>query len=111
MSVNRAVFKPGRVTLPEDAQGADLPSNQRPYDGASDADRHAAERAQRVANQARNAPRTPPELQPKAAVLDTRGIPFETALTFLKLGYRAQRAGWNGKGMWIAVQVPDDARK
>lgn len=28
---------------------------------------------------------------------------FSTALNFLKLGARVGRAGWNGKGMWIAI--------
>ena len=32
---------------------------------------------------------------------------FSDALRLLKTGGRLQRVGWNGKGMWIAVQVPD----
>lgn len=32
---------------------------------------------------------------------------FGTAIEFLKKGRRAFRTGWNGKGMWIALQMPD----
>lgn len=32
---------------------------------------------------------------------------FGTALSMLKQGARVARFGWNGKGMWIALQVPD----
>jgi hypothetical protein len=35
------------------------------------------------------------------------GFNFGVALTELKNGQRVARAGWNGKGMWIALQVPD----
>ena len=29
------------------------------------------------------------------------------ALTELRAGRRVRRKGWNGKGMWLALQVPD----
>lgn len=32
---------------------------------------------------------------------------FGEALDALKRGERVQRAGWNGKGMWLGLQVPD----
>lgn len=32
---------------------------------------------------------------------------FGQALEMLKDGERVCRAGWNGKGMWIALQRPD----
>lgn len=32
---------------------------------------------------------------------------FSWALTKLKAGLKVARSGWNGKGMWIALQVPD----
>ena len=32
---------------------------------------------------------------------------FGEALKALKAGKKAARAGWNGKGMWIQLQVPD----
>ena len=33
---------------------------------------------------------------------------FSGALIALKNGYRLARTGWNGKGMWIALQTPDE---
>lgn len=32
---------------------------------------------------------------------------FGVALTQLKSGFKVARAGWNGKGMWLALQRPD----
>jgi hypothetical protein len=32
---------------------------------------------------------------------------FGEVLVQLKKGQRATRNGWNGKGMWIELQVPD----
>lgn len=32
---------------------------------------------------------------------------FGDALVALKRGAKVQRAGWNGKGMHVALQVPD----
>ena len=36
---------------------------------------------------------------------------FDGALRLLKEGARVARSGWNGKGMWIALQVPDEHSK
>lgn len=36
---------------------------------------------------------------------------FEFALKALKSGNKVERSGWNGKGMWIALQIPDDDSK
>ena len=36
---------------------------------------------------------------------------FERALHALKSGERVARSGWNGKGMWISIQVPDEKSK
>lgn len=36
---------------------------------------------------------------------------FSTALEMLKDGYRVTRAGWNGSGMWVALQKPDENSK
>ena len=33
---------------------------------------------------------------------------FSEALLCVKDGESVQREGWNGKGMWIALQVPDE---
>jgi hypothetical protein len=32
---------------------------------------------------------------------------FGWALAMLRSGEHVCRAGWNGKGMWLALQVPD----
>jgi hypothetical protein len=32
---------------------------------------------------------------------------FGVALNELKSGRKVAREGWNGKGMWLALQVPD----
>ena len=32
---------------------------------------------------------------------------FGQALSGLKAGGKAQREGWNGKGLWLELQVPD----
>jgi hypothetical protein len=37
--------------------------------------------------------------------------PFEVALNRVKAGMRQQRKGWNGKGMYIEMQVPDEHSK
>ena len=36
---------------------------------------------------------------------------FGQALEQLKAGGRVSRSGWNGKGMWIQLQVPDPDSK
>ena len=33
------------------------------------------------------------------------------ALSNLKTGRKVRREGWNGKGMWLALQVPDEHSK
>ena len=37
----------------------------------------------------------------------TKGMSFGHALEAVKRGYRVARKGWNGKGMWLTLQVPD----
>lgn len=37
--------------------------------------------------------------------------PFSVALHWLKEGKRVCRSGWNGKGMWIELQLPDTYSK
>lgn len=32
---------------------------------------------------------------------------FGQAIEALKEGKKVQRIGWNGKGMWLALQIPD----
>lgn len=36
---------------------------------------------------------------------------FSEALDAMHRGKRVQRNGWNGKGMWIAIQHPDAGSK
>ena len=36
---------------------------------------------------------------------------FGQAIEGLKQGKRVSRSGWNGKGMWLALQVPDSNSK
>ncbi len=36
---------------------------------------------------------------------------FSWALSKLKDGYRVFRDGWNGKGMWLKIQRPDEGSK
>lgn len=36
---------------------------------------------------------------------------FSAALRELKLGNRIARMGWNGRGMWLGLQTPDDKSK
>jgi len=36
---------------------------------------------------------------------------FGDAISALKQGKRVSRAGWNGKGMWLELQVPDTHSK
>lgn len=33
---------------------------------------------------------------------------FSEALTLAKTGARISRVGWNGAGMWVALQTPDE---
>ncbi len=36
---------------------------------------------------------------------------FGDALRFLKAGNKVARDGWNGKGLWLELQWPDDGSK
>lgn len=38
-------------------------------------------------------------------------LTFGDAITALKQGKRVQRAGWNGKGMYLELQRPDENSK
>lgn len=41
----------------------------------------------------------------------TSAMTFGDAVHMLKLGKRVARAGWNGKGLWLELQVPDAGSK
>ena len=36
---------------------------------------------------------------------------FGDAIGMMKIGEKVHRVGWNGKGQWIALQVPDKHSK
>lgn len=36
---------------------------------------------------------------------------FEQILPAIKRGFKATRTGWNGKGLWVAAQYPDEGSK
>lgn len=36
-----------------------------------------------------------------------KNICFGDAISALKAGRKVTRAGWNGKGLWLELQVPD----
>ncbi len=40
-----------------------------------------------------------------------QSLTFGDALHYLKLGFTVARSGWNGKGMWVAMQRPDEHSK
>jgi hypothetical protein len=52
-----------------------------------------------------------PKEQADNAYRQTDGMSFGLAIEALKKGLRVARAGWNGKGMWLELQRPDDNSK
>lgn len=42
------------------------------------------------------------------ATIETKDMDFGGALQALREGKRVARSGWNGKGMWLALQAPDE---
>lgn len=74
------------------------------------ADRHtlAAHRAARnlpLATTYQEQLETPPATPIEAQKTD---ISFWVAGTFIEAGYQAARAGWNGKGMFVALHTSDE---
>lgn len=43
--------------------------------------------------------------------LKTTGLTFGTAIEYLKLGRKVARKGWNGRRMFLELQVPDENSK
>ena len=41
----------------------------------------------------------------------TSRLTFGDALEALKIGHKARRRGWNGKGIYIELQLPDEHSK
>ncbi|WDZ77936.1 DUF2829 domain-containing protein [Ensifer adhaerens] len=52
-----------------------------------------------------------PKAQFDAAYQPTGAMSFGHALAALKAGERVARAGWNGKGMWLALSGPNGPRE
>lgn len=52
-----------------------------------------------------------PKAQFDAAYRHTNGMTFGLAVEALKLGKKVARAGWNGKGIFIELQIPDENSK
>jgi hypothetical protein len=47
-------------------------------------------------------------MEPKLGV---KRMTFGQAIELLKQGVKVAREGWNGKGMWLALQRPDSGSK
>lgn len=47
----------------------------------------------------------------EAAYQPIDAMSFSAALQALKEGHRVARAGWNGKGMWLAISGPNGPRE
>jgi hypothetical protein len=43
--------------------------------------------------------------------VEKQGFDFGRALACLKDGLKVAREGWNGKGLWLELQVPDEHSK
>ena len=43
--------------------------------------------------------------------MDTTPMSFSIALKALKDGFKVARSGWNGKGMGLVIQFPDEHSK
>ena len=41
----------------------------------------------------------------------TYNLSFGTTIIALKNGFKVTRKGWNGKGMWLKLQIPDEHSK
>lgn len=41
----------------------------------------------------------------------TQNHTFGQAIEALKIGKQVSRDGWNGKGMWLKLQIPDEHSK
>ena len=76
-------------------------------------DRHtiAAHRAARNLSMVQSSAPAAEEAPAPAPAAGDSALTFSVALAFLKVGYEAARVGWNGKGMWIKLQVPDEHSK
>lgn len=56
-------------------------------------------------------PAQAPSLNDLRAAVAALPTDFAKALAALKAGKRVTRSGWNGAGMWLNLQVPDEHSK
>ena len=49
--------------------------------------------------------------KPAALQQPHHALSFGHALVALQEGRKVQRSGWNGKGMWLELQLPDEHSK
>lgn len=47
----------------------------------------------------------------REAYREVHAMTFGDAIYMMKHGKKVQRKGWNGKGMWLAIQNPDEHSK
>lgn len=52
-----------------------------------------------------------PKKQFEDANRPTDGMTFGMAIELLKKGYKVSRKGWNGKGQYLELQIPDEHSK
>lgn len=46
-------------------------------------------------------------MEMKVNIVASYGMDFSLALKLIQGGSRVTREGWNGKGMWLKLQLPD----
>ena len=49
-----------------------------------------------------------PKVQFENAYKQSGNLSFGDAITYLKLGYKVARAGWNGKGLTLSLKLPEE---
>ena len=49
-----------------------------------------------------------PKVQFENAYKQSGNLSFGDAITYLKLGYKVTRTGWNGKGLTLSLKLPEE---
>ena len=49
-----------------------------------------------------------PKVQFENAYKQSGNLSFGDAITYLKLGYKVARTGWNGKGLTLSLKLPEE---
>lgn len=47
----------------------------------------------------------------RQGLLPVKGLDIGKAVLMLRAGKKLARAGWNGKNMWLQLQIPDENSK